>query len=124
MEKLYIKVFIYFNLNQGTTWYFFKLTFRIGFVGILTGMRYNPENNKGKWSISYNFRKLGDSVYLNALKGLTNSWAIEFLIRNTLENCETYQKAVEIFSNEHTMVFYFINFVKEFWLYNFNWKKK
>jgi hypothetical protein len=67
-------------------------------------MRYNPKKNQGKWSVSYNFRKLGDSVVMNAIKGLSDSWAIEFLIRNTLENCENYKKAVETFSTEPTMV--------------------
>jgi hypothetical protein len=50
----------------GTTW--------AGYVGILTGVR------PGAYSVSVNFRVVGDGVMTNLKKGLKSHWPIGFLV--------------------------------------------
>ena len=65
------------TVYQATTW--------AGYIGILTGMR--PKC----FSVSINFRELGESKWNNFWNLLTGSWSIGYLVRNTLENEISYQ---------------------------------
>ena len=86
----------------------FRATTWVPFVGCLTGMRLNPSSlaqDEG-FSVSLNYRKCKvDHIHLvrNVFAGFTSCWALEFLIRNTLENCTTFDQAVNTFTSSNIM---------------------
>lgn len=61
-----------------------------GYVGIFTGTRLNA------YSLSINYRKnASPSMWKNALGLLKRKWPLGFLVRNTLENRNSYYSAAE-----------------------------
>jgi len=64
-----------------------------GYVGILTGMRYDG------YSSSVNFRVTGSSYLNNIKNGITYCWPIGFLLRAVLETDATYNIATTHLAN-------------------------
>ncbi|KAG2389347.1 hypothetical protein C9374_013907 [Naegleria lovaniensis] len=72
----------------------FKASSWAGYLGVLTGCRPNG------FSISINFRSTEDGHFgKNIIKTITRGWPISFLVRETLQDCETYSHAVAILKN-------------------------
>jgi acid ceramidase len=68
-------------LYEGITW--------IGYVGILTGMKYNS------YSLSINYRKSNNTLHNNALKIIQLKYPISYLCRELLESSDTLLKVKE-----------------------------
>ena len=72
----------------------FKASSWAGYLGVLTGMRV------GAFSVSINFRRTEDGHFgKNIVKSITRGWPVSFLVRETLQDCETYSHAVTILKN-------------------------
>eukprot|EP01080_Neovahlkampfia_damariscottae_P009466 gene9466-1672_t len=87
--------------QKGTTLY--KATTWAGYIGILTGMKPNA------FSVSINYRELGESKWNNFWNLLKGSWSIGYLVRHTLENADSYKDAVKMFETAKLIAPVYIN---------------
>jgi acid ceramidase len=81
----YLKEFtieVDFQRNKKTV---YKATTWAGYIGILTGMK--PE----KFSVSINFREVGESKLKNIWKSLIGGWPVGYLVRMNLERADSYE---------------------------------
>lgn len=72
-------------LFVATTW--------AGYVGVLTGIK------PGSFSVSVNFRIIGDSMWTNIKKAASRCWPIGFLLREVFESAADFATAVSWLSN-------------------------
>ena len=63
-----------------------------GYLGIFTGMKEN-------WGIAVNYRRTGNNFMSNISNVILGSWPIGALVRDALENAETYEVAKQLLSN-------------------------
>lgn len=68
-----------------------------GYVGILTGMRFDA------YAISINYRRVNEGIFRNIWNGLFSCWPISFLVRHVLTNYSTYEEAKNVFRNSYLM---------------------
>ena len=71
-----------FRRNKKTV---YKATTWAGYIGILTGMKPN------KFSVSVNFREVGESKLKNLWKSITGGWPVGYLVRMNLEQADSYE---------------------------------
>lgn len=64
-----------------------------GYVGVLTGIK------PSSFSVSVNFRIIGDSMWTNIKKAATSCWPIGFLLREVFETAPDFDTAVKWLSN-------------------------
>ncbi|KAL9650000.1 hypothetical protein ABK040_003118 [Willaertia magna] len=113
--------------------YLFRTTTVVGFVGIFTAMRFkflqplqsqsiyqqllqnnlqnnnldenNLQNNNIGYSLSLNYRKTNEifGSFVNWLSGFFNNWPIEFLLRKVLQECSTFEQAIEMIKDNYTI---------------------
>lgn len=77
------------SLFVATTW--------PGYVGILTGMRWDS------YGVSINYRRTNEGMFRNLMNGLFSCWPISFLVRHVLTNYSTYEEAKNAFRNSYLM---------------------
>jgi hypothetical protein len=78
----------------------FLATTWVGYIGVLTGMRMNT------FSVSVNYRVIGDGFWTNIKKAISSAWPVGFLVREVLDtdsdaatDCNTFGKAVQALSS-------------------------
>ena len=75
----------------------FVATSWAGYIGILTGMV--PQ----KYSVSINFRRLGEAITKNVWAGMKGAWPVGFIVRECISTCDSYQDFVENMANTKLM---------------------